>query len=103
MASTARHRKYQTEKTKEKIRTTQLVNRLQQFVFNEPDSNGTIPELSQGQIKAIQILLDKSLPSMSSVDQTVEQVEPRTEEQMMEELREAIARNPSLKELLKTQ
>lgn len=59
--------------------------------------------MSQGQIKAIQILLDKSLPSMSSVDQTVEQVEPRTEEQMMEELREAIARNPSLKELLKTQ
>ena len=100
---TTRIRKYQTEKTKEKIRTTQLVNRLQQYVFGENDHLGKVPDLSQGQIKAIQILLDKSLPSMSSVDQKVEQVEPRTEEQMMEELREMIARNPALKEVLKTQ
>ena len=97
----ARNRKYQTEKTKEKIRTTQLVNRLQQFVFSEADSTGTIPDLNAGQIKAIQILLDKSLPSMSSVDQTVEQVESRTEEQMLEELKEMIARNPALKDVLR--
>lgn len=100
---TTRIRKYQTEKTKEKIRTTQLVNRLQQYVFGEKDTNGLIPDLSQGQIKSIQILLDKSLPSMSSVDQTVEQVETRTEDQMMEELKEMIARNPSLKDMLRTQ
>ena len=99
----ARNRKYQTDKTKEKIRTTQLVNRLQQFVFGENDHLGKVPDLSQGQIKAIQILLDKSLPSMSSVDQTVEQVETRTEDQMMEELKEMIARNPALKDMLRTQ
>jgi len=97
----ARHRKYQTESTREKIRTTQLMNRLQQFIFQEKDSFGVIPDLSAAQIKGIQILLDKSLPSLSSVDQTVEQVETRSEEDMMTELKEMIAKNPSLAALLR--
>ena len=103
MSIGVRKRKYQTESTREKIRTTQLVNRLSQFIFGEKDTNGNVPDLSQGQIKAIQILLDKSLPSLSSVDQTVEQVQERTEDQMMDELREMIAKNPSLKDILRPQ
>lgn len=99
----ARHRKYQTESTRAKIRATQLVNRLNQFIFGEKDTNGNVPDLSATQVKAIQILLDKSLPSLSSVDQTIEQVQERTEEQMMEELREMIAKNPSLKDMLRPQ
>ena len=103
MSNGVRKRKYQTESTREKIRTTQLVNRLNQFIFGEKDASGNVLELSQGQIKAIQILLDKSLPSLSSVDQTIEQVQERSEEQMMDELREMIAKNPSLKDILRPQ
>ena len=103
MASRARHRKYQTENTREKIKVSYYINRLHQFIAGEKDSQGMIPDLSQGQIKAIQILLDKSLPSLSSVDQTVEQVQERTEDQMMDELREMIAKNPSLKDILRPQ
>jgi hypothetical protein len=94
MASRARHRKYQTESTREKIRVSYNVNRLQDFI------DGKV-ELSQSQVKAISILLDKSLPSLSSVDQTVEQVETRSEEDMMVELKEMIAKNPSLAALLR--
>lgn len=101
MASRARHRKYQTESTREKIKTAYYINRLHQFISGEPDSSGKVVELSQSQVKAIQILMDKSLPSLSSVDQTVEQVVERSEEDMMTELREMIAKNPELAKMLR--
>lgn len=99
--STARKRKYQTEKTREKIQVAYYINRLDQFISGKPDSQGKTVDLSPGQVKAIQILLDKSLPSLSAVDQTVEQVETRTEAEMMDELKEMIARNPEISSLLR--
>ena len=47
-------------KTRLKIQTSQLVNRLQSF------ANGEV-ELTRDQIKAIEVLLKKSLPDLSSV------------------------------------
>lgn len=48
------------QRTREKIRTSQLVNRLEQNAFGEI-------ELTQGQIKSIEVLLKKSLPDLSAV------------------------------------
>lgn len=47
-------------KTREKIQTSQLINRLNK------DANGEI-ELTSGQRKSIEILLKKSLPDLSSI------------------------------------
>ena len=51
----------QSEQTREAIKTTQLVKRLQSFAFNEPDVEIDMPRL-----KAIEILLRKSLPDLST-------------------------------------
>ena len=48
------------ERTREKIRTSQLLNRLHDHVFKAS-------EVSQTQMKAIEILLRKSLPDLSAV------------------------------------
>lgn len=49
------------EEARDKIRTTQLINRLQNHGL------GTL-ELSNTQIRAIEILLRKSVPDLSSVE-----------------------------------
>lgn len=54
------------DNTREKIRTAQLINRLQKHV------DGDV-ELSQSQIRAIEILLKKSLPDLSAVHNTDDQ------------------------------
>lgn len=51
------------QRTREKIQTSQLVNRLMK------DAKGEI-ELTSGQRKSIEILLKKSLPDLSSVELT---------------------------------
>lgn len=99
--SKARKRKYQTESTREKIKISYYINRLDQYISGGTDATGKVVDLSAGQVKAIQILLDKSLPSLSAVDQTVEQVVSRTEEEMMDELKEMVARNPELAAMLR--
>jgi hypothetical protein len=49
------------DRTREKIRTSQLLNRLNDHIFSDA-------EISQTQLKAIEILLRKSLPDLSSVE-----------------------------------
>jgi len=56
----ARNRKYQTDKTREKIRATQLVNRLQDFAEGREGV-----EMSSAQVKAAQILLSKVMPDLT--------------------------------------
>lgn len=48
------------DETRAKIRTTQLLNRLNNHVFKET-------KVSSTQLKAIEILLRKSLPDLSAV------------------------------------
>lgn len=57
----ARLNNRQSEQSRAAIQTTQLIKRLQEQAF------GTV-ELSQQQIKAIEILLKKSLPDLSAVE-----------------------------------
>ena len=55
--------------TREKIRTSQLLNRLHAYALNEEDpQNGKAVELSSTQVKAIEILLKKSMPDLQSVE-----------------------------------
>lgn len=59
----ARKRPQQNETCREKIRTTQLLKRLQDHIFT-PDK----VQLSQTQLKAIEICLRKALPDLQSVE-----------------------------------
>jgi hypothetical protein len=53
---------------REKIKTSQLVNRLQDFVLDGVDpKTGNPIEIDTARLKAIEILLRKSLPDLSAV------------------------------------
>lgn len=61
--------KRQTEGCREAIKTTQLLNRLQKFANGEKENGSDkLVELSPAQIRAMEILLNKSLPNLSSVE-----------------------------------
>lgn len=51
----------QQEQTRAAIQTSQLINRLQGYALGEID------EIEPGRLKAIEILLRKSLPDLSSI------------------------------------
>lgn len=64
--------KLQQEQTRAAIKTTQLVKRLQNFALGLPEANATDPdappvELDNAKLKAIEILLRKSLPDLSAI------------------------------------
>lgn len=62
MAATKKPNKIQQEKTRAAIQTTQLVKRLQRFALEEKGV-----EIDPVRLKAIEILLRKSLPDLSAV------------------------------------
>jgi hypothetical protein len=57
----------QQEQTRAAIKTTQLVKRLQWFALGEQDDQGAIVDLDAGRLKAIEILLRKSLPDLQAI------------------------------------
>ena len=63
--------KLQQDQTRAAIQTTQLVKRLQNYALGLSEANSTDSddpvELDSGRLKAIEILLRKSLPDISSV------------------------------------
>ena len=60
------------ETTREKIRTSQLLNRLHAYAFSEADpQTNEVVKLESGQVKAIEILLRKSMPDLQSVEGTM--------------------------------
>lgn len=62
-----------------KIKTSQLVNRLQDFVLGAKDPKTGAPmELDGNRLKAIEILLRKSLPDLSNVQVTGDADNPLT-------------------------
>jgi hypothetical protein len=53
---------------REKIKTSQLINRLQDFVLDGRDpKTGEPVEIDNARLKAIEILLRKALPDLSAV------------------------------------
>ena len=63
----------QDERTRSAIKTSQLVNRLQAFVFEEKDATSGKPvEMSKTQVAAAVSLLKKTLPDLQSTQVTGE-------------------------------
>jgi len=60
----------QQEQTRAAIQTTQLVKRLQHFALAEKDEQDVLVDIDPVRLKAIEILLRKSLPDLSSVTLT---------------------------------
>ena len=56
----ARINRAHDQKTRDKIQTSQLINRLQDNAFGKV-------ELTPGQLKSIEVLLKKTLPDLSAV------------------------------------
>lgn len=83
----ARKRKYQTNKTKEKIRASHLLDRLQRFAMGEKSPNGHDVELNANQVKAIVDLLDRSglVPKVSESNVTVTK-QDRSYEEIRDEM-----------------
>lgn len=62
-----------------KIKTSQLVNRLQDFVLDGKDPKTGAPvEIDAARLKAIEILLRKSLPDLSAVTHKGDEENPLT-------------------------
>lgn len=58
----------QQEQTRSAIKTTQLIKRLQVYALGELDADDKPKaEIDAGRLKAIEILLRKSLPDLSSI------------------------------------
>jgi hypothetical protein len=77
MAATKGLNPVQQERIRAQIKTTQLVKRLQAFALGERDPTGRDQsneapalDIDPGRLKAIEILLRKSLPDLSAVSIT---------------------------------
>src|SRR3989304_5873529 len=69
----ANKRLWQTDKTREKIRISMLVNRLQDHVEGKADMTST-------QVKAASVLLSKVMPDLSAADITTHEPESTMQE-----------------------
>lgn len=59
----ARIRKQHQDEVRERIRVSQLINVLEKQALDE-----SAPDLSSSRLKAIELLLRKSLPDLSSIE-----------------------------------
>jgi hypothetical protein len=67
-ARTAIPSREQQERTRAAIKTSQLINRLQGFALGESDpKTAELIEIDSGRLKAIEILLRKSLPDLANI------------------------------------
>lgn len=65
------------DRTREKIRTSQLINRLHDHVFGQGSGKSKKSiDISQTQLKSIEILLRKSLPDLTAVTLTGDKDNP---------------------------
>jgi hypothetical protein len=59
------------EETRARIQTVQLIERVQAFALQRAmPSDGIVPDLSATQLRAIEILLRKTLPDLQAVEIT---------------------------------
>ena len=105
----ARKRNWIDPKTREKIKTTKIIQRLQMFALGEddpcynekdPDTGQKLTkkvEMSPAQVKAAQILIDKNLPSLTSSDINVTQDMPESKAEIFEQLKAALGEELALK------
>ena len=101
----ARKRNWIDPKTREKIRTTKIIQRLQAYALGEVDpctqkldENGERKkvEMSPAQVKAAQILLNKNLPDLTASDINVTSDMPESKEEIFEKLKEKLGEELAL-------
>ena len=63
----ARLNPQQDKRSREAIQTTQLVKRLNCFALEIPDDAGNMVELDGRRLRAIELLLRKTLPDLAAV------------------------------------
>jgi hypothetical protein len=85
----ARKNRSHPEIVRQRIRTTQLVKRLQKYALGELEQ-GKVVDLSQGQIRAIEVLLKKAVPDLSAIEHSGE-ITQRTVTELTEAQLEHIA------------
>lgn len=66
-ARTSTPNKRQQDQTRAAIQTTQLVKRLQHFALGQNDEQDKPVDLDANKLRAIEVLLRKSLPDLSTV------------------------------------
>ena len=102
----ARKRNWIDPKTREKIKTTKIIQRLQMFALGEVDpctttldENGERKKvhMSPAQVKAAQILIDKNLPSLTAADISVTQEMPESKAEVFAQLKAALGEELALK------
>lgn len=78
------------ERVRQRMRTTKLMLRLQKFALGEKEQGADV-NLSTAQVRAIEVLLRKTLPDLTAVEHSGEVVQrdvtdkPLTEEQWAEQ------------------
>jgi len=70
MASTARLNPRHSQMVRDKIQATKLIQLLQDYALGE------IEEIANGRMKAIEILLKKSVPDLQSIELTGDEDNP---------------------------
>lgn len=70
MASTARLNPRHSQMVRDKIQATKLIQLLQDYAL------GDIEEIANGRMKAIEILLKKSVPDLQSIELTGDEENP---------------------------
>lgn len=63
----ARLNRKQDERSRSAIKTTQLLKRLNAFALGEKDEAGNVVEIDTTRLRAIEILLKKTLPDLQSI------------------------------------
>ena len=57
----------QQDQSRAAIQTSQLINRLQNYALGKTEANDKAIEIDAGRLRAIEILLRKTLPDVSAV------------------------------------
>jgi len=83
----ARKKNWIDEKTRDKIKTTQIINRLQKFALGEMEPNGSKPiEMNANQVRAAVALVNKKLPDLTSADISMTQDIPESQQEIFDNL-----------------
>ena len=86
----------QSDRTREAIKTTQLVRRVQQFALGEPDDKGNLFEMTGNQLRAALALINKNIPDLRAIElsgQVQQTVEHRSNEAINSRIGELLGSN----------
>ena len=101
----ARKRNWIDPKTREKIRTTKIIQRMEQFALGEDEPNKSTDKdgnrikvtMTSAQVKAAEVLISKTMPALTAADINMTQEDGRTKEEKFDALVEAVGYESAIK------